>query len=114
MRPLLPLAILLTTLSCTAAPVIEPAPERAAEARAALFAPGYCEPYISNNCTPPFADAMAICMRLYGEQWDELVSPVECWHDTPPPSWNCAPVCNQEIVCPGAEEWPSMLWCCPF
>lgn len=114
MRHLLLLAILLTALSCTAAPVIEPAPERAPlEQRAGQNPPnpGYCVEYTVETCDPPSADARAMCARLYGETYGTAM---ECWQSSEAVLWGCVPVCGQAIVCPGAEGSPSALWCCPW
>jgi hypothetical protein len=101
-------AAALALAGCTTTPEIVPTQDFAP---LGAQNPGYCTDYIIDTCEPPFVDAMAMCQRLYGEKWNELVSPVECWEDTPDPSWVCEPT-NVQIVCPGAEWSPSDLWCC--
>lgn len=109
-------AAALALAGCTPASEIVPAPDHAApEASAGQYspAPGYCADYIG-GCEPDFPTALAICQRLYGEAWGETMSPMECWNSNMAAAWGCAPACGFDLVCLGAPESPSALWCCPF
>lgn len=120
--------LLLAALSgCTAAPVIlaEPLPEALApesepEPQGQLLLPpvGYCVEYTISWCSPDDGTARAMCARLYGDAFAELygttdVTAVECWQSIAAAAWGCLPACGHSITCPGAEEVPSALWCCP-
>lgn len=105
-------AAALALAGCTPAPDSIPAPDSDPVHLAAQF-PGasYCTDFAIDYCKPSFWDALILCDRLYGKEWDHLVGPMECFEAIPPPEWGCMPT-HTEIICPGAEGYPSILWCC--
>lgn len=118
---LLSLVPLLGFLACSSPPpTIEPAPD-VATAPAPLGDYwndpwGWCTQNAFEPCTPNGIDVMNMCAQRWG---DWYTMPLECWHADPPAAWGCLPLlwgreqCHVPIVCPGAEELPSIAWCCP-
>lgn len=99
---------------CTATPTIAPEPLAEipeAETQGQPVPVGYCVEHTTSLCVPDAATASGLCMRQYGEAF---VAAMECWQSNEAVNWGCVPLCGEEIVCPGAVEVPSALWCCPW